>query len=525
MPPWHRCCVCGWWQTSLGACAGCFQTSKSIPKARQQPRTGISNHEPPSQELLHRRWQEAKNSASQPHHVKIERLCQHCLLRTLNSKPDCRGCGRSLQDCARILPGQWPPLGCTAAMLRNFEEPPAATSRLQRPRAKHQTSRNQWNRNSPLQDRPLLNVPLAALKAEISRLEKHLLDMPSEGFQGLHDQTEVSLMAAKREMQARKPEGATLDQAIARQRQTNKAHTVAEAHVRDLKESLQRAEAALQQAVEQENQATQEVQRVRSLISERENGSEIRMPTPTTVPSTVLAGLYQYLQTTGLDYQQMAQVATLLGAAVPPTPPPPVPANGASPLQPNTEAPANLTTAQPRQGRSPAPKRKLPGRTGEADRASTYYSRSPSSRSASRHAGSWRSEPGPRKHQGRMPGLSPPHYLIQERCHPVCREWRHPPDSQASAEAIFPGMFVHKARGITWLHLVQLVAIAGCMDGGQTWGLVSVFLPFRPYVSQMAFVKPLGISGHRSFPTIEKPRVCVTERGREVRAVRLAPCV
>ena len=177
-------------------------------------------------------------------------------------------------------------------------------------------------------------------------------------------------------------------------------------------------------STEQDNQATQEVQRVRSLISEHENGSEICMPSPSTVPSAVLVGLYQFLQTTGLDYQQMAHVAALLGAAVPPTPPPPVQATGISPLQAKTELPGNLPTAQPleahpgdnaartpeqtlkhqavmamqqqglahpthlasqllgsrpaahagdapllahRQGWSPAPKRKLPGRTGEAD--------------------------------------------------------------------------------------------------------------------------------------------------------------
>ena len=132
-------------------------------------------------------------------------------------------------------------------------------------------------------------------------------------------------------------------------------------------------------------------------------------------------------------YQQMAQVATLLGATVPPTPPAAAPTHGQTSLQeqlptalpqqnqlgaltarpqgvPAPQAvltlqeqglahPANLAsqllgsqpaaqggTAPPpqRQGRSPAPKRKLPGRTGEADKASTYYSRSPSGRSASR---------------------------------------------------------------------------------------------------------------------------------------------
>ena len=151
------------------------------------------------------------------------------------------------------------------------------------------------------------------------------------------------------------------------------------------------------------------------------------MPAPPTVPSNVLVGLYQFLQTTGLNYTQLAQVGTLLGATVAPTPPavsplvaePPVnerpgtaqqqdldkaqemkrqavislqqqnlthPTNLASQLLGNTPtALAGTVPAQtPRQGRSPVPKRKLPPRTGEADKASTYQSPSPSGRSASR---------------------------------------------------------------------------------------------------------------------------------------------
>ena len=51
-------------------------------------------------------------------------------------------------------------------------------------------------------------------------------------------------MSAKRELQARKPEGATLDQAIARQRQAHKARTLAEDNVQDMKDGLSRAEMA-----------------------------------------------------------------------------------------------------------------------------------------------------------------------------------------------------------------------------------------------------------------------------------------
>ena len=153
-------------------------------------------------------------------------------------------------------------------------------------------------------DRPLLSVPLASLKAEVGRLEKHLLDMPPDGFQTLHEQVELNLVAARRELQARRPEGAMLDQAIARQRQAQKAKTMAETHLQETREALSRADVALQQATEADTLATQEIQRVRALI-------------------LMLAGLYGFLHSAGLSYEQIAQAGTILGAVVPPAPPPP----------------------------------------------------------------------------------------------------------------------------------------------------------------------------------------------------------
>ena len=111
-------------------------------------------------------------------------------------------------------------------------------------------------------DRPFLQVPLAQLKTEISRLEKHFLDMPVEGFQALRDVTEASLMTAKRELQARKPEGASLDKTIARQRQTAKAKLLTEEQVRDCRAALERAEKALLQASDADQIANQDVQKM-----------------------------------------------------------------------------------------------------------------------------------------------------------------------------------------------------------------------------------------------------------------------
>ena len=334
----------------------------------------------------------------------------------------------------------------------------------------------------PAPERPLLNVPLATLRAEIARLEKHLLDMPSEGFQGLRDQTELSLMAAKKELQARKPKGATLDQAIARQRQANKARTVAESHVQDLKDSLSRAETALSQAIEQEHQANQEVQRVRSLISEHDPGSEIRMPTPCNVSSAVLVGLYQFLQTAGLDYQQMAQVATVLGATAPPTPPAAAPTHGQTSLQeqlptalpqqnqlgaltarpqgvPAPQAvltlqeqglahPANLAsqllgsqpaaqggTAPPpqRQGRSPAPKRsaqtQVAWQNGRSRQGLHLLLALALRQECFPHAGPRRPAPGTKTHPKHVRRLFHLPFRIQTHSHQAFRALHHLPDA------------------------------------------------------------------------------------------------
>ena len=154
---------CGWWQASGGPCAGCSHKSRAPPNRRAPPKPTGTSLEPLTQEVLQKRWQEAKTSASQPHHVKIERLCKHCLLRTLNSKPDCRGCGHSLQDCARILPGQWPPLGCTATMLRNFGETQPLTTAPVEPPAKEGDKPEPMEQENLSHERPLLNVSVASL--------------------------------------------------------------------------------------------------------------------------------------------------------------------------------------------------------------------------------------------------------------------------------------------------------------------------------------------------------------------------
>ena len=143
---WNKCGRCGWWQRWAGTCAGCGSSSRSTRP--QPPATTQAVHTPPADELLKRRWAEAKASASNARHVKIERMCAHCLLRTINAKPTCRGCQRSLAECTRILPGKWPPLACPTSLLKRYGEgaasPPDENGDRTAPRLQPPTRTTSW---------------------------------------------------------------------------------------------------------------------------------------------------------------------------------------------------------------------------------------------------------------------------------------------------------------------------------------------------------------------------------------------
>ena len=361
-------------------------------------------------------------------------MCTHCLLRTINSKPACRGCQRSLGDCARILPGQWPPLGCPSSLLKKFGAAPQALSEEAGPPqsgpapAPDKTEAMEVETN-PGQDRPLLHLPVTQLKSEIARLERHLLDMPVDGFQALRDATEQSLTAVKAELQARKPEGASLDKAIARQRQAAKARQLAEDQVQESQAALDRAHKALHLAHEGEQAANQEVQKMRTLIAEAETTPELKPPQLPSMGQQTLQALCGFLQQAGLTPDQMAQVGNLLGQPVAqPPPPPPV---TAPQVQPGVATQLLTPTGEPlrhpqavnaavRQGRSPGGRRKLPPRTGEADYASTYREESRGVSRTPEHGGrKSRSSSPPSTEVGRPGHISPtlPMGALQLRPH------------------------------------------------------------------------------------------------------------
>ena len=267
-------------------------------------------------------------------------------------------------------------------------------------------------------ERPMQSLTLAQLKAEKLKLERHILELPNDGFVALREQLEESLVATTREIQCRKPAGQTLDQALARHKMAIRAKTAAEEHLAQAEASLLRAKTALQQATENETMASQEVTRVKAAIAEEDGPDNSKA----TVPPEIMGAVYQILQNAGLHASQLAAVARTLGSPLPPCPPtppaeaPPVAAMAgvnpqevqqATPMPPALQGlqhPRNLAsqllgatavagdgalaTARPRPGRSPIPARKLPPRGGEADKASTYQA-SPS-RSASRTPGQGR---------------------------------------------------------------------------------------------------------------------------------------
>ena len=308
-----------------------------------------------------------------------------------------------------IVPGQWPPLGATRAMIAQYEVSPqesgAREGSIQDAPGKMQTD-VPMNDAAPghVQERPLQQLSLQHLRQQITRLERHILELPQEGYGALRDSLEESLAATRAEVVARKPEGQALDQAIARHKQAAKAKQVAEQNLAKARETLRIATEAYDQTCAAEDAAAQEVQKQRSAISDFDPPA----PSPALLPTPTMVGLYQILQQAGISEPHLREVAALLGTQIPPRPPPPVApqtqvGSPAAPANLDNEGqalqhPANLASqllasgpaAPPgaghtsRNGRSPIPKRRLPQRTGEADFASTCRDTSPTQRSTSR---------------------------------------------------------------------------------------------------------------------------------------------
>ena len=213
----------------------------------------------------------------------------------------------------------------------------------------------------PGTERPMQHVPISQLKQEKLKLEKHILEVPEDGFAALREQLELTLAATVKEIQQRRPAGQSLDQALSRHKAATKARAAAEDHLKQAEEAVVRAQHALQTAKDAETQLAQEVSRVRNSIAEDEGGDLLKCPT---IPAHMVAGIYQVLHTAGLHPTHLAAVANVIGSPVPPLPqaasPPPAQLGATAENLPVGGCPPTALHHR-RTGSSPRPRRSCGG--------------------------------------------------------------------------------------------------------------------------------------------------------------------
>ena len=267
-----------------------------------------------------------------PRHLKIEVMCTRCFTRSLTARPTCRSCSHPMQDCYKVVPGQWPPIGATTSVITQYESPaspgegptgPVPTTTAQdvpMPQVPPPSATAPVAADSGLQ-----NLTTTQLWQEISRMDKHLQDLPSEVFSSLRLSIEQSLQQGPRRIWSpRRPEGQLLDQAISKHKQSLRARQHAETRQKQALEDLRLAETSLAQAALAEEAAQLEVARLRQQISDAEAMPAVNPG----LPASTLTALFGLLQQAGLPLEQLTQVAKVVGA--PPPPPPP----SAPPMQP-----------------------------------------------------------------------------------------------------------------------------------------------------------------------------------------------
>ena len=405
---WHQCRTCGWWQKQRGACIGCSRSGWSTwPSSvtSKTPKPKLEGAMPvPTAPTLQQRWQAAKQSSMDPRHLKIEVMCTRCFTRSLTARPLCRSCSHPMQDCYKVVPGQWPPIGATTSIITQYEGPvdgpagtvPATTTQdvpmpqVPPPAVTAPTAA----------DSALANLTTTQLRQEISRMDRHLQELPSDVFSSLRLSIEQSLQQAREELVSRRPEGQLLDQAIARHKHSLRARQLAETRQKQALEDLRLAETSLEQATSAEESAQLEVARLRQQISDAEAAPAVNPG----LPAATLTALSGLLQQAGLPLDQLAQVAKVVGAPPPPPPPSAAPVPPTLPTQldhpgsqsappPGVFTQLLATPATPlqppppsgpaRTGRSPG-RRPLPARSNLVDMAETARNASQGSRSASR---------------------------------------------------------------------------------------------------------------------------------------------
>ena len=391
--PWKQCARCGWWQRHGRPCVGCTHqrsTQPAKPLGKTYPAVTPT--------ILQDRWAQAKTGATNPKHTKVERMCMTCFLCTVGKGEKLQG----LWQLSSPLHASLPLPMATPSMVAKYDTTTQGPSPLQAPT--NDVAMGMESETAP--PMPLAAFSRAAseltelnppqLRAELNRLEGVLQSWSPTSLPSLRKQLEEAQQAVKKELASRRSPGKTLDQAETRHRQTQKATQMAESALKQAKEAVSIAQDAVLKARDNEAQALQDLNRLRAMIADPlpEPQATPRMD----IPPQVLAGVYAVLQHAGLQPEYLHKVGGLLGAPMPPTPPPPtdVTGNGAPTSPPSAPGVGTQLLASPgetrrhssltphrRQGRSPH-RRPLPRRSDLADFADTAKDSSLDTRTASR---------------------------------------------------------------------------------------------------------------------------------------------
>ena len=127
-----------------------------------------------------------------------------------------------MQGCYKVVPGQWPPIRATTSLVTQYEPTTPAGDGGERAPQLAPCPDITMATGSPATtatNSALHSLTTTQLRQEISRMERHLQELPGEVFSSLRVSIEQSLQQAKDELVARRPEGQLLDQAIARHKQ------------------------------------------------------------------------------------------------------------------------------------------------------------------------------------------------------------------------------------------------------------------------------------------------------------------
>ena len=334
-----------------------------------------SQMEPPSAAVLQERWTQARSSTHNPRHVKINRFCPKCLLRTLGGKNLSRMSERPQrrhEDLARTVASAELSTASSRQVRRGWSEAP-------RGKGRHR------------------NV--------------HLSDDPGVLLHGQASPNAQPPLSPYRKAQA----GKTHSRASEIWHLEGTARTAPRGHQSRNKSQETSWANPRPGPCEAENRLPS---RVKSLIAEEDTAEPAKPPSVL----AVMASVYQIPQQAGLQSGHLSAIASVLGAPLPPPPPgadsaavPKVDQVASTPAQLNLpQAPAPVTStgtaipehARNRKSRPLTARRPLPARGGQADYASTHRDDS-SSRGASRTPD--RGGPGalPATLPGHPPGNSP----------------------------------------------------------------------------------------------------------------------